>query len=131
MKTKLIIEFRNEDREATISLVDENGNGQIIMTGAVHAGSGNVHQIDQCKGMLREMVANMNAYREANDYDDRGFLCDDLNVGETFRGHDGKRYLCDGYDPQQGYWMTEIGNPDERRNVSERAIGTNFIKIYA
>lgn len=35
-------------------------------------------------------------------------------------------YYCDSYDPAQGYWMTNVHEPSDRRNVSERAIGRTF-----
>ena len=47
-------------------------------------------------------------------------------VGHNFRGWDLKIYFCDSYDPRIGYWMTETGEPGNRRNVSERAIGRTF-----
>lgn len=50
-------------------------------------------------------------------------------VGHTFKAWDGKTYLCDSYDERIGFWMTEIGNPNNRRNVSERAIGGAFRRV--
>lgn len=35
-------------------------------------------------------------------------------------------YFCDSYDPRLGYWMTNVNDPADRRNVSERAIGGTF-----
>ena len=49
-------------------------------------------------------------------------------VGRIFR-HLGKVYLCDSYDARHGYWLTEMANPDNRRNVSERAIGSTIREI--
>jgi hypothetical protein len=56
---------------------------------------------------------------------------DHHTVGQTFKGWDGKFYYCDSYDSSCGYWMTEVGNPDNRRNVSERAIGRTYHQIYS
>jgi hypothetical protein len=50
-------------------------------------------------------------------------------IGHKFKGHDGKVYLCDSYEPRYGYWMTEDGNLNNRRNVSERAIDTTFHRV--
>ena len=50
-------------------------------------------------------------------------------VGKNFKAHDGLIYYCDSYDPRMGYWMTEVDNPGNRRNVSERAIGSSFILL--
>lgn len=55
---------------------------------------------------------------------------DHHTVGHEFKAWDGKRYFCDSYDPRIGYWMTEVGNPDNRTNVSERAIGRTFHIIH-
>lgn len=35
-------------------------------------------------------------------------------------------YYCDSYDPRQGFWMTNINDASDRRNVAEHAIGRNF-----
>ena len=35
-------------------------------------------------------------------------------------------YYCDSYDPRIGFWMTNIMNPTDRRNVSERAPHRTF-----
>lgn len=51
-------------------------------------------------------------------------------VGHFFRGVGGKVYFCDSYDPQIGFWMTNIEMPIvDRRNVSERAIGRTYHQI--
>lgn len=34
-------------------------------------------------------------------------------------------YLCESLD-SQGYWMANVNNPSDRRNISERAIGRTF-----
>jgi len=128
MKTKLIIEFRDEGKSATISLVDEEGNGEIILTGLVHGGTGSDKQIDQCKCMLREMVTGMNAYREVNDYD-KVFSVDDSNVGCTFKDNWGKIFLCHSYEPGSGYWMQNVDHPNELHHVPFRDIGTVYIKL--
>ncbi len=41
----------------------------------------------------------------------------------TFCGH---LYFCDSYDPRLGYWMTNVLDEGDRRNVSERAIGRTY-----
>lgn len=55
---------------------------------------------------------------------------DHPTVGRKFKSWDSKVYFCDSYDPAIGFWMTEEGNPDNRRNVSERAIGRTYHRIY-
>jgi len=50
---------------------------------------------------------------------------DHETVGHNFRSWDGV-WFCDSYDPRIGYWMTEVGNKQNRKNVSERAIGRTF-----
>lgn len=50
-------------------------------------------------------------------------------VGKKYK-HDGKIFLCTGYDPLAGFWMTNEANSDDIRNVSERAIGKIFHRIY-
>ena len=39
-------------------------------------------------------------------------------------------YYCDSYDPDCGYWMTNINEMLDRRNVSERAIGRTYHEVY-
>jgi len=39
-------------------------------------------------------------------------------------------YLCDSYDPRLGFWMTQVDDLSNRRNVSERAIGRIFHRAY-
>lgn len=39
-------------------------------------------------------------------------------------------YLCDSYDPRLGFWMTQVDDPINRLNVSERAIGRTFHRAY-
>ena len=57
---------------------------------------------------------------------------DHHTVGRRFKAwNDGPQvYFCDSYDPRMGYWMTNETNPEDRRNVSERAIGRTFHQIY-
>lgn len=38
-------------------------------------------------------------------------------------------YYCDSYDPSCGFWMTNINDPTERKNVSEQAINRTFHEI--
>lgn len=66
-------------------------------------------------------------------------------IGRDFVGHDklngsgAARYFCESYDPRIGFWMVRVDCPadhlaDEfgpyRFNVSERAIGATFHRIY-
>lgn len=51
-------------------------------------------------------------------------------VGHLFIGWPGGLYYCDSYDPRIGYWMTPIKSGQERRNVSERAIGRTYHEQY-
>lgn len=39
-------------------------------------------------------------------------------------------YYCDSYDPSCGYWMTNIRDTQDRRNVSEWAPGRTFHEVY-
>lgn len=50
-------------------------------------------------------------------------------VGERFRGMDGV-YRCTSYDSRCGFWMQNEADPKDWRNVSERAIGRTFHRIY-
>lgn len=51
---------------------------------------------------------------------------DDPVIGHRFRGPFGKKFFCDSWEENCGYWMTNESDPAERRNVSERAIGATF-----
>jgi hypothetical protein len=56
-------------------------------------------------------------------------------VGKRFKGFSAKHdtsptYFCDSYDPRIGYWMTNVDDPTDRKNVSERAIGRTFHEIF-
>ena len=69
---------------------------------------------------------------------------DDSVIGQRFKAwcmyeHETTIYYCDSYDTRIGYWMTRHDCPDDhkadedgkwRRNVSERAIGCTYHKIY-
>ncbi len=35
-------------------------------------------------------------------------------------------YYCDSYDPRLGYWLTNVKDKKDRRNVSEAAINRTF-----
>lgn len=80
-----------------------------------------------------------------------GLFCPDHPGGQDYTGHDvyepsdwvietvNKQfrgpfnectYLCTGYDPRAGFWMKNVDNPADLRNVSERAIGRTFHRIY-
>lgn len=50
-------------------------------------------------------------------------------VGKRYRSPEGVVYICDSYDRSIGLWMTREDDPQDRRNVSERVIGTNFREI--
>jgi hypothetical protein len=50
-------------------------------------------------------------------------------VGRMFRAYVSKVYYCDSYDPSCGYWMTNVDDPTDRTNVSERAIGRTFHEV--
>jgi len=45
--------------------------------------------------------------------------------GSYFK-YEGAIYKCVSYDPKIGYWMQNVDDPKDRRNVSERAIGRTF-----
>jgi hypothetical protein len=47
-------------------------------------------------------------------------------IGKVFHAWDGKDYLCDSWDENMGFWMTDVSDPTNRKNVSERAIGATF-----
>src|SRR5262245_7941462 len=55
---------------------------------------------------------------------------DHHTVGHFFKSWP-HTYYCDSYDPRIGYWMTNVDDPADRRNVSERAIGRTFHEIYS
>lgn len=56
---------------------------------------------------------------------------DHPTVGHHFGGYSLAQngtaiYFCDSYDPRLGYWLTNVTNPADRKNVSEAAIGRTF-----
>lgn len=51
---------------------------------------------------------------------------DHETVGSYFKAWNGHLYFCDSYDPRCGFWMTNILNAQDRRNVSTAAIGRTF-----
>lgn len=44
-----------------------------------------------------------------------------------------RRFKCTGYDPRNGFWMVREDKPEDKRNVSERAIDRTFheVRSYA
>ena len=57
-------------------------------------------------------------------------------VGHRFRGSNWRPpygpvvFRCTSYDSRQGFWMENEADPSDRHNVSERAIGRTFHRIY-
>lgn len=49
-------------------------------------------------------------------------------VGHLWKGLDGT-YRCTAYESRYGFWMVNIEDPTDRRNVSERAPGRTFHRI--
>lgn len=47
-------------------------------------------------------------------------------IGHLFKGYDSKIYRVTEHDPRIGYWLEELGNPENRKDISERAIGRTF-----
>lgn len=52
-------------------------------------------------------------------------------VGHHFGGHSIAHsktaiFFCDSYDTSCGYWMTNVSDPQDRVNISERAIGRTY-----
>lgn len=52
-------------------------------------------------------------------------------VGTYYDGYDGNIFLCFGYDPRQGFWMQNVRDVADKRNVSERAIDRTFHRTKA
>lgn len=57
-------------------------------------------------------------------------------IGRVFKGYSVKHskaalYFCDSYDPDCGFWMTNIQDIEDRNNVSERAIGRTYHRDYS
>ncbi len=50
-------------------------------------------------------------------------------LGRLWVGYPGLVYYCDSYDPRLGYWLTNIANSSDRRNVNEKAPGATFQSI--
>ncbi len=51
-------------------------------------------------------------------------------VGKRYRGAWGEgEYECTGYDRRCGFWMQNINDPTDLRNVSERAIDRTYHRI--
>lgn len=60
---------------------------------------------------------------------------DHSTVGHYFAGHSfgtsrAELYFCDSYDPRIGYWLTNVSDPADRKNVSERAIGGTYHEAH-
>lgn len=51
-------------------------------------------------------------------------------VGHRFRGPFGGTYRCTSYDSRTGFWMENEADPKDRRDVSERAPGRTYHRIY-
>lgn len=51
-------------------------------------------------------------------------------VGSKFTGWHGLVFLCVGYNPRSGFWMQDTTNESHYHNVSERAIDTNYHRVY-
>lgn len=56
---------------------------------------------------------------------------DHHTVGHHFGGYSSVQkgtaiFYCDSYDPRLGYWLTNVADPEDRKNVSEAAIGRTF-----
>lgn len=56
-------------------------------------------------------------------------------IGRIFTGYSIKheksaQYFCDSCDPRIGFWMTNVEDPEDRSNVSERAIGRTYHRAY-
>jgi hypothetical protein len=55
-------------------------------------------------------------------------------VGHHFSGTNWNRvrteiYFCDSYEENHGYWMTNVNDPADRKNVSDRAIDRTFHRV--
>jgi hypothetical protein len=56
-------------------------------------------------------------------------------VGHHFGGYlsSEKRtavYFCESHDPNHGYWLRQVDNPEHRINISERAIGRTYYEAH-
>lgn len=50
-------------------------------------------------------------------------------IGRLWVGWNSQIYYCDSYDPSMGFWMTNIGDAGDRRNISERAPTRTFHEV--
>jgi hypothetical protein len=50
-------------------------------------------------------------------------------VGKRYRAWNSEIYLCTGYDPRAGFWMRNVLDEGDLRNVSERAIGGTYHEV--
>lgn len=51
-------------------------------------------------------------------------------IGQVFRSHDNRLYLCDSWESNHGYWLTDQHDPKHRINVSECAIGSTYHRYH-
>jgi hypothetical protein len=65
-------------------------------------------------------------YSGSEAYDPSDFVLE--TVGKRFRSFD-RSYLCFGYDPRHGFWVRDE-ETGEQRNISERAIGRTYHRIW-
>jgi len=71
MKTKLQLSIHHAAQTVSLSIVDENFNGKIIFS-EIRLNGGSfcsAEYFSKMADLLKEMVDNMNAYRQANGYD--------------------------------------------------------------
>lgn len=147
MKTKLKVNFCKRQQTATVFMKDAHGNILILVHGALCGGPASADDIELATRHLKEMVKVTNEYREQHGYDHPALgparvkrsassakkkpdlpRIVDPAIGKNFKGYDGKTYYCESL-ANNGYWMVEIGNPENRRNVTDRAIGSTFHEI--
>jgi len=50
-------------------------------------------------------------------------------IGRLWVGWNSQIYYCDSYDPRLGFWMTNIADASDRRNISERAPTRTFHEV--
>lgn len=50
-------------------------------------------------------------------------------IGLRYVGWNGEIYLCESYNPRQGFWMQNVDNSEDRRCISERAIDRTFHRV--
>lgn len=51
-------------------------------------------------------------------------------AGPSFSRNRSEIYFCDSYDPRVDYFMTNVYYPDERKDVSVRALGRTYHEAY-